>query len=275
MLPKTGGAIADLQPRRPATSAKDRCGAWCAVNTLEDGSQVAVPISCRSWDCADCAKKNKRRLLRRLRYAEPNLFATLTTSERTASTPEEAFTRANAALPILFKRWRRYRPGMRLDYFLVWERTKRGWPHIHLLLVAPRVAKRWLSRQWLELTGCYIVDLQPLGSVEHAASYLAKYLTKDPQVPAGFRRWRRTAGFFQTAKEPPPFKLPTAGAWKIMPGSVRSQALIWFNEGLAINWERDGMLRARADPDIWLHQVAAGTREKLLLAMTGPEMAPR
>lgn len=273
MSPKTGGAIVDLLRKRPATSAKDRCGTWCATNTLEDGTHVAVPISCRSWDCVDCAKKNKRRLLRRLHYAKPNLFATLTTSERTATTPEEAFARANAALPILFKRWRRARPGVRLDYFLVWERTKRGWPHIHLLLVGAAVPKRWLSRQWLELTGCYIVDLQPLGSIAHAAGYLTKYLTKDPQVPAGFRRWRRTAGFFNTAAEPPPFRLPTTGQWKIQPGSVRSQALIWFNDGLAINFERDGMLKARRAPDIWLHQVRDGTREKLLRAMTGPEMA--
>jgi hypothetical protein len=232
-----------------------------------------VPIRCRSWDCLECAKANKRRLLRRLRHAKPNLFATLTTSERTAATPEEAFARANAALPLLFKRWRRARPGSRLDYFLVWERTKRGWPHIHLLLVADRVAKRWLSRQWLELTGCYIVDLQPLGSIAHAASYLAKYLTKDPQVPAGFRRWRRTAGFFNTATEPPIFKLAVKGPWKIQPGSARSQALIWFNNQLAIFFKPDGLVEARAAPEIWLHQVKTGTREQLLRQMSGWEMA--
>lgn len=236
---------------------------------------MAVPITCRSWDCASCAKTNKRRLLRRLRYAEPNLFVTLTTSERTAASPEEAFARANRALPVLFKRWRRRFPNDRLDYFLVWERTKRGWPHIHLLLVAPGVAKRWLSRQWLELTGCYIVDIQPVRSLTHAASYLAKYLTKDPQVPAGFRRWRRTAGFFNTAKEPPPNKLATRDGWKIMPGSVRSQALIWFNDGLAIFPKPDGMVEARDAPEIWLHQVREGVRDKLLLSMSGWEMAAR
>lgn len=209
--------------------------------------------------------------MRRLRYAKPNLFATLTTSERTAPTPEEAFTRANAALPILFKRWRRRFPGVRLDYFLVWERTKRGWPHIHLLLSAPRVAKRWLSHQWLELTGCYIVDIQPLGSLEHAASYLAKYLTKDPQVPAGFRRWRRTAGFFKASEEPPIFKMPVKGPWKIQPGSARSQALIWFNDQLAIFEKPQGFWEARAAPEIWLHQVATGVRDKLLQSMTGWE----
>lgn len=133
------------------------------------------------------------------------------------------------------------------------------------------MAKRWLSSQWLELTGCYIVDLQPLGSIEHAAKYLAKYLTKDPQVPAGHRRWRRTAGFFNTAAEPPIFKTPIKGSWKIQPGSARSQALLWFNEQYAIVFKPDGMVEARAAPEIWLHQVAAGFRDKLLHDMSGWE----
>ena len=87
----------------------------------------------------------------------------------------------------------------------------------------------------------------------------------------GKTRWRRSAGFFQTAKEPPIFRLPTVGKWKIQPGSVRSQALLWFNEGLAIFKKPTGMYEARAAPEIWLHQVALGTREALLREMTGWE----
>jgi hypothetical protein len=176
-------------------------------------------------------------------------------------------------LPILFKRWRRRFPGQSLDYFLVWERTKRGWPHIHILLVAPRVAKRWLSHQWLELTGCYIVDIQQVSSVSHAARYLAKYLAKDPAVPAGYRRWRRTAGFFNSAKEPAIVRMKVMDGWKIQPGSVRSQALIWFNEQQALIFDQNGFVKARGDPDLWLAQVSQGMREKLLTSMSGPEMA--
>jgi len=272
MWPFPWGGEPGHAARKGSLSAKDRCGAWTAVATLEDGSTIAVPVRCRSWDCLDCAKTNKRRLLRRLHTAAPNLFATLTTSERTAATPEEAFTRANAALPLLFKRWRRRFPGQRLDYFLVWERTKRGWPHIHLLLIAPTVAKRWLSHQWQELTGCYIVDLQPIRTVENAARYLTKYLTKDPQVPAGFRRWRRTAGFFNSKDEPKGVRLAIVGSWKVQPGSVRTQALLWFNEGRAVIFTPDGFVKSRDDPQLWLSQVQQGLRDKLLRQMSGVEM---
>lgn len=224
---------------------------------------MAVPIRCRSWECPSCAKSNKRRLLRRLSFTAPNLFATLTTSQRTAQTPEEAFARANGAVSILFKRWKRRFPGAKFEYFLVWERTKRGWPHIHILLVAPRVAKRWLSRQWLELTGCYVVDLQRVGSNEHAARYLAKYLTKDPAVPAGFRRWRRSAGFFSTANEPSSTRLPRISGWTRQPRPARVQALIWLKQGFFIDLRNPDLPRCRSDPAAWARQIDSGLYHKL------------
>lgn len=225
--------------------ARKDCGAWCATATLEDGSSIAVPIRCRSWDCPHCAATMKRRLLRRLRYSKPNLFSTLTTSTRTAATPDEAFIRANAAISTLIKRWRRRFPNERVEYFLVWERTKAGWPHAHLLLVAPPVSKHWLSATWRELTGSYIVDLQPVSSLTHAAKYLAKYLAKDPQTPPGFRRWRRSAGFFRTQDEPKAPKLPTIGRWTREPHPLWVRAYLWMRQGLKVWYDNDGKLHSR------------------------------
>lgn len=228
-------------------SAKQTCGAWSATATLEDGSIIAVPITCRSWDCPRCAHNLKRRLLRRLRYAKPNLFATLTTNERTAPTPDEAFARANAAIAVLIKRWRRRWPGERLEYFLVWERTKRGWPHAHILLLGRPVSKHWLSRTWRELSGAYIIDLQKVGSITHAATYLAKYLAKDPQVPPGFRRWRRSAGFFNVAAEPPAVRLAVVGKWERSSLPLAALAYGYVHAGLFVT--QDPLGRIRASPD--------------------------
>lgn len=223
-----------------------------------------MPIRCHSWECPACAKTNRRKLLRRLRYASPNLFATLTTSERTAKTPEEAFTRANAAVPVLLKRWRRRFPAQPLEYFLVWELTKRGWPHAHILLRAPRVAKRWLSRQWLELTGCYIVDIQVVGSNERAATYLAKYLSKAPAVPAGHRRWRRSAGFFHTALEPPAHLMKIVGKWERQPRPAIVQALFWLRNGLALDLRDPDIPRASVNPVKWATQISSGLYDSMV-----------
>lgn len=236
---------------------KSACGAWCATAQLEDGSYIAVPLLCRSWNCPVCARILKRRLLRRLGYAKPNLFATLTTSPRTAATPAEAFVVANAAIASLIKRWRRKFPNDRVDYFLVWEQTKAGWPHAHLLLRAPPVSKHWLSHTWNELTRSYVTDLQKVNAVSHAATYLAKYLAKDPAVPEGFRRWRRSAGFFCAADEPLAIKLPVLSAWELQPRPAEAQAYFWLETGFAIEFSPDGIIHARDDPEEHFRQMGS------------------
>jgi hypothetical protein len=149
---------------------------------------------------------------------------------------------------MLVKRWRRKVPTDRVEYFLVWESTKAGWPHAHVLLAAPRVSKHWLSTQWRELTGSYIIDLQNVSSAQHAAGYLTKYLAKNPAVPAGQRRYRRSAAFFQTADEPPTLKLPILGKWQREPFNDLTLCYQWVSEGLFVQQMPNGTLNAYADP---------------------------
>lgn len=190
----------------------------------------------------------KRRLLRRLRQSSPNLFITLTTSTRTAPTPEEAFHRASHAFADLIRIWRRRFPGQPVEYFLVWERTKAGWPHAHVLLKAPLVSKHWLSTIWRQQSGSYIVDLQPVSSLAHAAGYLAKYLAKDPQTPPGCRRWRRSAAFFVVDKDNRPRILPAGTTWHREPWSLDVQRWRWLKAGLQPLTELNGLTRAIPDP---------------------------
>ena len=206
-----------------------------------------MPIRCRSWDCRNCARRNKRQLLRRLSKTDPNLFITLTTSTLTAPSPDEAFNRANEAISPLIKRWRRRFPNDRVEYFLVWERTKAGWPHAHVLLKAPPVPKRWLSRTWRELTGSYIVDLQQVSSAVHAAGYLAKYLAKDPQVPAGARRWRRSAAFFVKDSAPRARLLPAGTVWHREPHDLETVKWRFLQRGMLPLTGLDGLTRISAD----------------------------
>lgn len=253
-------------------AASDSCGAWCATAELEDGRRICVPIRCRAWECPTCGRANKRKLLRRLRYAQPTLFITLTTSERTAPTPDEAYFKANAAFGMLIKRWRRKFEAEKVEYFLVWEKTKRGWPHAHVLLAAPKVSKHWLSHTWKELTGSYVVDLQTVSKVEHAASYLAKYLAKNPQVPPGQRRYRRSGKFFRTDLEPVVEKLPVVSKWERQPRSPITQALFWLRNGLAVKEDDRGIWYATRDTDEWARQIAQGKYHQLVRAAPAHEL---
>lgn len=216
--------------------------------TLESGETIAVPITCRRWDCEHCAQTLKRRLMRRLKNSSPNLFITLTTSTRTAQDPTSAYFKANESISLLIKRWRRKFPNERVEYFLVWERTKAGWPHAHVLLSAPRVSKHWLSAQWKDLTGSYIVDLQQVHSHIHAARYLAKYLTKDPQVPAGQRKYRRSAAFFHQPQELSTERLKVVGGWRREPWNETVLFYQWVMSGYMVDRMPNGSIKRSEFP---------------------------
>lgn len=123
----------------------------------------------------------------------------------------------------LWRKWKYSEPNQ-LHWLRVIELTKKGQPHLHVI-VGPTVSrircygstfdvqtfkKRFyscdclshrLSRMWWATTGdSWIVHAVPVAGARGAARYLAKYLTKQesfaPLLAAGFsRRWSRSRGF--------------------------------------------------------------------------------
>jgi len=52
-------------------------------------------------------------------------------------------------------------------------------PHLHIIWEGKYLPQEQVSKRWKELTGdSWIVDLRPIGDVERAASYVAKYASK-------------------------------------------------------------------------------------------------
>lgn len=177
-----------------------KCKSLSVCGQSETGAWAALPLYCRKWDCPDCGKFQRRRLRRRLIAGTPDTFATLTTNPNLFTTPEAAFKQASLAINRLFKVLRRHYPRRRIEYALVWETTKKGWPHAHILLRAPFIPQAFLSRTWERLSGARIVDIRRLRNEGEAAAYVTKYVTKDPSVPPGYRRYRTSQGF----SSPPP-----------------------------------------------------------------------
>ena len=151
----------------------------------------------------------------RLRDVTVTSLLTLTSRPSAHSSPDAAFTLMSTAVNILFKRIRRRWPAASIEYFLVWERTKAGWPHCHLLIRAPFIPQSWLSDQWADLTGAPVIDIRTIHQPDHVASYVAKYLSKDPQVPQGMKRYRHSRLFFAHLVEPPPSTTAPATFWSL------------------------------------------------------------
>lgn len=173
------------------------CKQWTLKLSFADHHQL-IPLRCKSWRCPECAPINRRRLNRRLADTRPTHLITLTCRPASFSCPYEAFRHLSAALPNLVKRLKRQFPALDLQYLLVWERGKSGWPHIHLVARTSFLPQRVLSRHWRELTGAPVVDIRRISDHRGAVHYVAKYLTKGPGCPSPMHAFRTSRGFWAT-----------------------------------------------------------------------------
>lgn len=115
---------------------------------------------------------------------------TLTWANRRNLPPDAARSEMGVAWKHLVARIKRKWPGQEFEYAVVVEKTKRGFPHLHIAFRGPYIPQDWLSDTWCTLIGASIVDIQKCRSQENVAGYLAKYLSKDPtKLGTGKRYW--------------------------------------------------------------------------------------
>ena len=102
-------------------------------------------------------------------------FITLTSSLSSPSDIHRSFSK-------LVKRIRRN--FGHFEYFAVRETTASGLIHIHLLYRGPFIPQEWLSNAWAEIHQASVVWIKHVDlkrdSKKKIASYLVKYLAKDP-----------------------------------------------------------------------------------------------
>lgn len=148
----------------------------------------AEPIKCRRWSCHYCQPIRKRQLVAKAAAGQPDTFLTLTASPDTAKTPVEAAR-------VLVVAWRKVRAEAcrrygytTIPFIAVFEETKRGWPHIHILMRCKWIDQAWLSQRMMVHARAPIVDIRRVESVQHAVRYVFKYIGK---APVGFGTCKR------------------------------------------------------------------------------------
>jgi len=188
-----------LSLRRPKIPAP--CGSTTVQAEGPAGQRVALRLWCKRWDCEDCGPRKKAKFIRRALRGNPTSLLTLTVNPALYSARIDAFKAATVAIPHFIKRLRRRFPRYRVEYLLVWETTKAGWPHAHVLLRAPFIPQSLISRIWKELTGAPIVDIRAVRGQRDVARYLGKYLAKKPETPPGAKRFR-TSRLYASADTP-------------------------------------------------------------------------
>lgn len=162
---------------------------------------VDFNIRCNSWACPICNPiKNQKLRARafngkiftqqaekgqRKKYNQKFLTLTCPGAEyRANKTPEQALDEMQKNLNRLFTALKKYYG--RFMYLRVTEKQKDGFPHFHVLLVGPAIAKKnildHISDLWRDKYKMGFMRINVINNdLTHGIRYLLKYLTKNPE----------------------------------------------------------------------------------------------
>ena len=180
----------------------------CQSHTLVKNEKDRItfyPLRCKCWHCPECHKARTARLIDEARSGKPNIFITLTSRKRPNWTPEYAARRLAAAFRIIRAEYLREHGTHSWPFLCVFEKTKKGWPHLHIVGRVQWIDQKWLSKRMGDLTDSPIVDVRRVEGISKVARYIAKYIAKHPTRFRGTKRyWRSRDWLFPSADEVPP-----------------------------------------------------------------------
>ena len=195
------------------------CREWTLVK--ETGGVTTVePLKCRCWTCDYCQPIRLRQLKGMARAGAPDTFLTLTVNPQIGLTPAERARDLAKAWRLIRKRAMRRYGYKAIPFLAVFEKTKRGEPHLHILMRVKWLDQRWVSGVMRDLIGAPIVDIRRVRSAKQAAAYVAKYVGKDPVTFPGCKRYWRSQDwelFAANENEPPKAEPADFRVWQ---GSV-------------------------------------------------------
>jgi hypothetical protein len=171
------------------------CGASSVVKD-SDPEGVAIGLACKTWDCDVCGPRRRQRLVDEGIAGNPTRFITLTSKPGIHQTPDLAARALVDAWARMYRAARRrWCPGG-VEFLAVFEKTKQGWPHLHILVRSAFIPQWWLSQELEKHTGAKIVDIQLIRHVKKIANYVSKYVAKDPVKFKGCKRYWRSMKYF-------------------------------------------------------------------------------
>jgi len=221
------------------------CGGWSLVKF--NGPTVhAITLWCRSWTCTDCAPFRIGGLKRMATNGQPTTFLTLTVNPKRGQSPDERAQELSDALKVMIKRARRKFTKAPIEYLAVFEETKKGEPHLHILMRAPFIPQRWISATMNELIEAPIVDIRAVGKVANAARYVAKYVGKGPKPFAALKRYWSTKGYDLAEKRDRQDEDEWGSGWRCIKEPLVCLPALLFPWGYEMAWSGDHEIHIKA-----------------------------
>ena len=216
------------------------CSEAVLVNQGIDAAR-AVTLRCRSWGCELCQPRRKARLIYLARSGQPQTFITITVNPAEGESQVDRARTLVKAWRLIVKRAKRQYGYKHIAYLCVFEATKKGEPHLHILSTVRWIDQKWLSRQMQEIANAPIVDIRKVRSGAHVAFYIAKYIGKAPHRFGTLKRYWHTKGW-----DLDPWKGETWGTgwsarWEIVETKLCTLRALWWMRGWKTA-QRGGMI---------------------------------
>ena len=219
------------------------CGERCLA-TSDGPDKVAVTIRCCSWSCADCQEQRKRQLICKAMDGEPNRLITLTSRRTPNVTPELAARALVRAWRLVRRNIKHQRPGEEVHFLAIFEQTKLGWPHLHVLVRSRFIDQAWLSAEMARLTDSPIVDVRAIRNKRGAAKYVSKYIAKAPGKFGTLKRYWTSQRYAVV----PYVKKKATWPWDAQPFNLTKWIEAWRTFGWTVTLETATKARARPPP---------------------------
>jgi len=217
---------------------------YCESNTILSEYPPGIklnPLRCNRWTCLECCPKRKSRLKGEAYRGRPNTFITLTVNPEIGTSKD---CRARSLVDAWRKVRRRAKKGWgnaTVPFIAVFEETKAGEPHLHILCRTKWIPQDWLSDEMKREIGAPIVDIRRIKGRKQVASYVTKYVGKNPEKFPGCKRYWRSQDYILEKK--PAYEDPLGTAknrWfeKGLPSAIAKKASYGFYELLTFGEER-------------------------------------
>lgn len=201
--------------------------------------RTAITLRCRSWSCPDCADLRHKQLIAEAIAGSPRIFLTLTSRRIEGSSPNDAARALAHAWRLLRLRIMRKYGWRKLPFIAVFEATKLGWPHLHILARCGFIDQRFISSVMDELTNSPIVHIELLKDPRKAGVYAAKYCGKSTGKFGTCKRYWQSQDY--DLRPPPPEHLDHSPGvqWERRIESLYQWSIKQPTHGFMVLWSDD------------------------------------
>lgn len=161
------------------------------------GKLTVLRLRCKSWTCLDCSRIRRKKLIAEAMEGQPTRFITLTVNPNWYSSPEERAEKLVKAWRLVRRRFLALRPSNRLEFLAVFELTKKGEPHLHIVARGSFIPQKWLSAQMAKEMGAPIVDVRAVKGSREVAKYVSKYISKRNIKIGSLKRYWRSMRYLE------------------------------------------------------------------------------